>query len=653
MPFIAPPAAQVAPAATETYPAAFFAAYAPQSALDMVQRLPGFQPDFGSEGVRGFGEAGGNVLVDGARPASKSGGLSAALAAIPARQVARVEIVRGGATSEASGQTVVANIVRVTRQGGVATQAKLALEGGGLFGNASVTLTRSLGGFALAARTTFDTSGQRSHGERTQFDLAGRSKGRQALAYDTDYPELAQRLTLDGSLAGGRLQAAALLAHARLSEDFTFVEAGHAERFPKRTDRWRGELSGDWARTLGEGYTLKLLALTNLTDVDARSFSQTGPTVTALKTTDLFQSLAVSRESIVRVTLGRNGISAWRPEAGAEIAWNSLDNRSSSSAFGVAPSRSESSVQVSETRADVFMTLDWRPAPRWAVTAGAAYELSSIRAQGDAAREERFGFLKPRLSVSYKPDDRSDLRLSVRRSVGQLSFGDFAASANPVEGKAYGGNPELGPSHRVSLALDYDRRFGRRGAFNLGLFHDWRGGVLEAAVLPDGAFGAANVKRARVWGGAANLEVPVDRLAPGGLLKLGYAYQGSRIIDPVTGQRRGITGQWPQALSVAFRQDLAAAQLSWGFDYARGYDISYWYVDEARHYRRAQELSAYVETTRFKIAKLRLQVDGLLGTRNTYDRAQYAKTRAGTASQREVCDIRTPVAVSAAVSRNF
>ncbi|MBO9707326.1 MAG: TonB-dependent receptor [Caulobacter sp.] len=548
---------------------------------------------------------------------------------------------------------MVANIIRIARQEGLAVDAKLALEGEGLFGNASVTATRSVGGFDLAARTTFDRSGQRSFGTRSQFDPVGRQTGQQALTFDTSYPELAQRLTVDGVLAGGRLQAAAMLAHARLAEAFTFVGKNNAARFPKRTGRWRGELSADWARVVGEDYALKFLALTSVTDVDAKSFSQAGATVAALTTTDLFESRAVSRETIVRATLGRNGISAWRPEAGAEIAWNSLDNRAIASSYVAAPSQLKSEARVSETRADVFIALEWRPAQRWAVTAGAAYELSSLRARGDADREGRFGFLKPRLALVYRPDERSNLRLSVRRSVGQLSLSDFAASANLVEGKAYGGNADLVPDHRVSVALDYDRRFGRRGALNLNLFHDWRGDVLEAAVLPQGGFGAVNVPHARVWGGAANLELPVDRLAPGGLLKLGYAYQSSRIVDPVTGQRRGITGQRPQTLTVAFRQDLSAARFSWGLDYTRGFGDWSWYVDEARRHRRAGELGAYVETTSFKAAKIRLQVDGLLGTRNTYDRAQYATTRASAASGREIWDIRTPVMASVSLSRYF
>ena len=50
------------------YVAAFFAAAQPNSAMDMIARIPGFSFDGGS-GVRGYGGAAGNVLIDGQRPA--------------------------------------------------------------------------------------------------------------------------------------------------------------------------------------------------------------------------------------------------------------------------------------------------------------------------------------------------------------------------------------------------------------------------------------------------------------------------------------------------------------------------------------------------------------------------------------------------------
>ena len=47
--------------------AGFFAAQNPNSAVDMVGRLPGFSLDTGAS-VRGFEGAAGNVLIDGQRP---------------------------------------------------------------------------------------------------------------------------------------------------------------------------------------------------------------------------------------------------------------------------------------------------------------------------------------------------------------------------------------------------------------------------------------------------------------------------------------------------------------------------------------------------------------------------------------------------------
>ena len=71
LPTVAAPAA--AQAGVASYPPKFFADAHPNSAVDMVERLPGFSLDSGSD-VRGYEGAAGNVLIDGHRPASKSEG---------------------------------------------------------------------------------------------------------------------------------------------------------------------------------------------------------------------------------------------------------------------------------------------------------------------------------------------------------------------------------------------------------------------------------------------------------------------------------------------------------------------------------------------------------------------------------------------------
>ncbi|MES2902881.1 MAG: TonB-dependent receptor plug domain-containing protein, partial [Pseudomonadota bacterium] len=70
-----------------------FARFAPKSALDMVNQVPGFSIRGEDTGSRGLGQASGNVLLNGERISGKSTDPVTALQAIPAGNVTRIEIV--------------------------------------------------------------------------------------------------------------------------------------------------------------------------------------------------------------------------------------------------------------------------------------------------------------------------------------------------------------------------------------------------------------------------------------------------------------------------------------------------------------------------------------------------------------------------------
>ena len=113
------------PAANESagvtvYPPSFFTEFQPQTALDMVRRVPGFDVDSGGGGggrgpgggQRGFGD-GGNVLINGSRPASKSDSVEDVLRRIPVTSVERVELIRGNAPGiDMQGKAAVVNVIR-------------------------------------------------------------------------------------------------------------------------------------------------------------------------------------------------------------------------------------------------------------------------------------------------------------------------------------------------------------------------------------------------------------------------------------------------------------------------------------------------------------------------------------------------------------
>ncbi|MEN1729173.1 MAG: TonB-dependent receptor plug domain-containing protein [Pseudomonadota bacterium] len=112
------PAAECTDASCETtYEAQFFDPYAPVTALDMVNNLPGFNLDNGDSGSRGFGGAAGNILINGERVSAKSESPSDLLSRIPAADVERIIVIRGqvGGT-DLRGQSVIADVIR--RDGG-------------------------------------------------------------------------------------------------------------------------------------------------------------------------------------------------------------------------------------------------------------------------------------------------------------------------------------------------------------------------------------------------------------------------------------------------------------------------------------------------------------------------------------------------------
>ena len=80
---------------TRTYTIDDFQQFAPRTALDMVQQIPGFSVSNNNDGQRGFGQAQENVLINGQRISSKSTSPREALARIPASNVEKIEIVEG------------------------------------------------------------------------------------------------------------------------------------------------------------------------------------------------------------------------------------------------------------------------------------------------------------------------------------------------------------------------------------------------------------------------------------------------------------------------------------------------------------------------------------------------------------------------------
>src|SRR5690606_39790896 len=82
------------PGGGQAYTPDDFARFAPRSALDMLNQVPGFDIITGDQG-RGLGQASDNVIINGERVASKPENLFHVVQRIPASRVDRLEIVDG------------------------------------------------------------------------------------------------------------------------------------------------------------------------------------------------------------------------------------------------------------------------------------------------------------------------------------------------------------------------------------------------------------------------------------------------------------------------------------------------------------------------------------------------------------------------------
>lgn len=615
----------------QKYPNSYFAQFNPQTARDMVDHVPGFSLDPGAD-LRGFGGGAGNVLIDGARPSSKSGGLEEALARINASTVVRIEVIRGSAgASETSGQSVVANVI--TQHIDRTTRWELQLERAahGKI-NTAVDLVYSTPFGAWDTSTKINAYQERK-------PLAGTRISRDADENVTfgaleDSPSETRQLVVSSQAkrraAVGLLLLSARLSHSPASSDtqrFGFDGEGFSDVPDQRQfiyferERSDAEVSVDWTSSVSNDWTMKLLSLSSFEDFESQSLVFLERPVGSDVSNSLFDSQQKALESIFRATLGRTGERDARPEFGAEIAYNRLDSDLSlrfediNGVTDVAPPAAN--VVVQEIRGEVFANLLWRRTAALTVETGIGAEASKISVSGDAENTQSFFFAKPFATLIYDIGPGVQFRLGARHVVGQLDFADFAASASAADDRLLGGNPELGPDQTTRLSSSIDLRSDTRGALNIEVFHEWRDDVLEQIILPSGAPGLGNAGSARVWGLRTTASLPLSTFISGGLVELEAEFLDSRFNDSIIASTRSVSGIDSSNVLIEFRQDLNNHDVAWGIAYRPPLEGPFYFADEISLNRDGRHWSAFVETTRFSGLKMHLEFAGI-GEQNFY-----------------------------------
>lgn len=621
------------------YQASFFNQYSPQNALEMVQRLPGFKYNQG-ENNRGFGGNAGNVLVDGLRPTSKSGGLSGALIRIPAALVERIEILRGGvAAGEASGQSVVANVIKKTNQTSGTWAAKLRrAPDGNTQPNIEAALSTNLGEWDTAF--DLDTGGGPGYREATIIDRdetqqlissadevfknTGRwffSNGQGSKEYQSGV------LTLNGRIGGDRRDSTV----NRQIFDFKLPDQSAADErldIDENRKSKMAEFGIDWLDK-AEKWKLHLIGLGLVRDfqydneIVFEDFSESELFITN------FEQESLKTEIIARATFGYNGQDKFRPEYGFEFAQNKLTSESSYQENSLDVAINGANVEVQELRSEVFATFVYPSSENLTFEGGLTGEFSEIKVSGEAASRQTFKFLKPRLSATYKLDNSSQIAITGERSVGQLEFGDFAASNQAQDGNIVSGNPNLAPDKEDELSLTYDLSFSEKGSLTVKLFHEWQQDILEQVVLPSGGNGVGNAGDARFWGIVTDINLPLDGIIENGLLEIFHRYRDSEFEDPITDEMRTISGYTPRFLGIKLRQDIVDDQWAWGIHYESHFMDEFFRAEESILFEGNDRFHGFIETTRFLGLKMQLEVRQMNTGEYTRSRNLFDENRSG------------------------
>ncbi|MBB5746662.1 TonB-dependent receptor plug domain-containing protein [Brevundimonas variabilis] len=583
--FASPALAQVAPSPTAppapvaeeglqgvlVFTPDFFADQRPNSALDMVNRVPGFSVSDG-EGSRGFEGSVGNVLINGARPASKNDTGSAVLSRTVAANVDRIELIRGGAPGiDMQGFAVVVNVITRSQSSSesIVEGTAFIFAGAPEQYNGSYRFTAKQGdrtwGFTLSDGVAINDSA--GVGRSIRADGTGRVLRDESYFNNSRGGGQAIRGNFATPLAGGKIDLTARYGLNdyeqvdRLTNPTTLRESLYAE------DGSSGEFGAVFTRPMGTRFSSETRFIHEFSDFDSVSTSR-GRVGANVSPDQQFEAFGNSSETILRSLVRFEKSPAITLEAGGEVAYNMLEVDQSFSIDGVSVPLPSASITVEETRGEAFVKGTWRLRPNLTVEGGIRLEGSTITQSGDADQEKSFFFAKPRLQATWTPMPNNQVRFRFERELGQLDFGDFAASSDLEDDTVFGGNVDLEPEQRWIAELTYERRFLGEGIVSVGYRHDEIIDVIDRLPLDGGLSAVGNIGNGTLDRLDVNIVLPMDKVGfTGGKIQLRNTWDHTEVTDPTTGETRPISGVRASQPAFIVSQDITSWKLQWELAY--------------------------------------------------------------------------------------
>jgi len=647
---------------TVVYPSSYFEQWAPVTAQDMINRIPGVGSatggNFGSRaGGRGLGGGGGNqILIDGKRVAGKDNEANSQLQRIPANKVSHIELIRGtSAALDVRGDQIV-NIVLTEALSSRSIAYEINTDryaDGHIQPGGKVALNGRQGNFnyLLSAeaeprhdyRPSWETS---VLGDFSPNDEITEERTREQYTYtyaaNLAYaitPASSARLNMLYSDYDNTVDVNRQITDLRVNPPTVRAER---ERIPGQNNSW--EVGGDYELRRQNDHRFKILFISNERNQDiVRERFVVQPD--GSETKNLFlDSDSIERERILRSSYSMGVVQGQDVEFGVERAQTTLDSAlrlgmpgagAGNPAYGgltpVAVRNANSKVE--EIRYEPFVVHNWQLSQRMTLESSLIYEMSEITQTGDVNNKRDFDFWKPKVDWRFDIRQGLQMRATATKSVRQLSFSDFVASSDnrDDDSTTMAGNSELRQEQVWNFDVGGEFRLPNdMGVVDGSLFYMKHIDVIErmdVSVNPDRPESAnGNIGDGDMSGLRLNASIRMGMFNMPNLMIISrLEVKQSEITDPFLGIDRRFENYDRGRFQLGFRHDIPQYRVTYGLNWNNRLDgnIKRYDIDNIERTAGEPNVTAYLEFITTNNIRVRFDARNATNNEQCRERTRY------------------------------
>jgi hypothetical protein len=630
-----------APAVKRSYVPADFARFAPKTAYDMLNQVPGFTI-ISADNERGLGQASENVLINGQRVANKSGGAVDELQRVSITNVERIDIVDAASLGIAGLSGQVANVIlkaerKATGQFEWKPDFRAHYSKPNLF-RGSVSYNGSIGDldYTLSLENNAKRGAMGGDDYRVLSSTGALIERRDEANWNsTDEAKLSAVLKYEGKSG---IQADLTLDYdpywTRSSDDQRRTRTDGDDNHWVNTGRTTGfqyDVNGDVSAPLGSG-RLKLIGLRHFEHAPELTVQRTDYDSGAPSDGVRYSQDARTSETVGRLEYHwRGGPNDWT------VSLERADNRFEqfSTLANLQPDGSYVSIPypdgsgiVAETRYEGLATLSRSLSGNLDLQVAGGAEYSELGERGIGEKPRHFFRPKGSVLLAWRPAPGWDASLKLERKVGQIKFSDFLANEDIAHNHGNAANPDLVPPQSWEATGEIGHDFGRWGKTRLRLYHYRVEDIVDH--IPIGADGDAvgNLPHATRTGIESISTLQFDPLGwHGAKLDADIGVERARVRDPLTGKARQISDTHDRWAQLTLRHDVPHTQFAWGGKLQFDHYGPSWFLDEVNQQWEGPYASVFVEFKNVRGVKVNFEIFNINDGHVRYRRDVYAGRR--------------------------